>query len=187
MFHEGRCIAPSTMPSASDLSHFSAAAGFVVSIPVCEAATRQRQRSRTSPWTMVSWILEDSPVTTIRCSTNTHPRPWQSPTSRHSDSGMARRFSGCRLDGVSNDGKRIEILRHRRYSGRRLQSDAIGQYRIGHGAIDAGGGYTYFNPATGNEFSSVAGLTYNFKNPNTEYQSGIDFHFDWGASHFLSK
>jgi hypothetical protein len=58
---------------------------------------------------------------------------------------------------------------------------------IGHGAIDAGGGYTYLNPATGNEFSGVAGFTYNFKNQDTQYQSGIDFHFDWGASHFLSK
>jgi hypothetical protein len=58
---------------------------------------------------------------------------------------------------------------------------------IGHGAIDAGGGYTYFNPATGNEFSSVAGFTYNFKNQGTQYQNGIDSHFDWSASHFLSK
>jgi hypothetical protein len=58
---------------------------------------------------------------------------------------------------------------------------------IGHGAVDAGGGYTYLNPKTGNEFSAVAGLTYNFKNPDTQYQSGIDFHFDWAASHFLSK
>jgi len=58
---------------------------------------------------------------------------------------------------------------------------------IGHGAIDLGVGYTYFDPATGNEFSGVGGFTYNFKNPDTQYQSGIDFHFDWGASHFLSK
>jgi len=58
---------------------------------------------------------------------------------------------------------------------------------IGHGAIDLGGGYTYFNPVTGDEFSGVAGFTYNFKNPDTQYQSGIDFHFDWGVSHFLSK
>jgi hypothetical protein len=58
---------------------------------------------------------------------------------------------------------------------------------LGHGTVDAGGGYTYFNPATGNEFSGVAGFTYNFKNPDTQYRSGIDFHFDWGASHFLSK
>ena len=28
---------------------------------------------------------------------------------------------------------------------------------------------------------------YNFKNPDTQYQSGIDFHLDWGASQFLSK
>ena len=36
---------------------------------------------------------------------------------------------------------------------------------IGHGAIDFGGGYTYFNPQTGNELSAVAGLTHNFKKP----------------------
>jgi len=58
---------------------------------------------------------------------------------------------------------------------------------LGHWTVDAGGGYTYFNPATGNEFSGVGGFTYNFKNPDTQYRSGVDFHFDWGASHFLSK
>lgn len=34
----------------------------------------------------------------------------------------------------------------------------------GRGAIDAGGS-TSLNPATGDEFSGVAGFTYNFKNP----------------------
>jgi hypothetical protein len=58
---------------------------------------------------------------------------------------------------------------------------------IGHGAIDGGGGYTYFNPQTGREFSVVTGLTYNFVNPSTNYQSGVDWHLDWGASQFLSK
>jgi hypothetical protein len=58
---------------------------------------------------------------------------------------------------------------------------------IGHGAIDFGAGYTYLNPTTGTEFSGVGGFTYNFKNPDTQYQSGIDFHFDWGISQFLSK
>lgn len=58
---------------------------------------------------------------------------------------------------------------------------------IGHGAVDAGGGYTYFNPMTGHEFSAVAGFTYNLKNQDTQYQNGIDFHVDWGASQFLSK
>jgi len=58
---------------------------------------------------------------------------------------------------------------------------------IGHGAIDAGGGYTYFNPQTGREFSAVLGFTYNFLNTATQYQNGVDMHFDWGASQFLSK
>jgi hypothetical protein len=63
----------------------------------------------------------------------------------------------------------------------------IANLGIGHGAIDFGAGYTYFNPHTGIEFSGTAGLTYNFKNPDTQYQNGIDFHFDWGASYFLNQ
>jgi hypothetical protein len=58
---------------------------------------------------------------------------------------------------------------------------------IGHGAVDGGGGYTFFNPQSGQEFSAVAGLTYNLKNGDTQYQNGIDFHIDWGVSQFLSK
>jgi hypothetical protein len=67
------------------------------------------------------------------------------------------------------------------------QSDRLSNIGIGHGAIDAGGGYTYFNPETGHEFSGVLGFTYNFTNPDTQYQSGVDLHFDWGASQFLTK
>jgi hypothetical protein len=58
---------------------------------------------------------------------------------------------------------------------------------IGHGAIDGGVGYTYFEPMAGHEFSVVTGLTYNFINPNTDYQNGIDWHLDWGASQFVTK
>jgi len=58
---------------------------------------------------------------------------------------------------------------------------------MGHAAVDVGAGYTYLNPASGTELSGVGGFTYNFKNPDTQYQSGIDFHFDWGVSQFLSK
>ena len=67
------------------------------------------------------------------------------------------------------------------------QSDRLSNLGIGHGAIDAGGGYTYFNPATGHEFSGVLGFTYNFINNATQYQNGVDLHFDWGASQFLTK
>ena len=58
---------------------------------------------------------------------------------------------------------------------------------IGHGAIDAGGGYTYFNPQTGREASAVLGFTYNFENPDTDYQNGVDLHIDWGAAQFLNE
>ncbi|TPQ37749.1 phenol degradation protein meta [Bradyrhizobium guangdongense] len=66
-------------------------------------------------------------------------------------------------------------------------STRLANIGIGHGAIDAGGGYTYFNPQTGHEFSAVLGMTYNFTNPDTQYQSGIDLHLDWAASQFVSK
>ncbi len=57
---------------------------------------------------------------------------------------------------------------------------------IGHGAINSGFGYTYFNPHTGWEASAVLGFTYNFKNPDTDYKNGIDGHLDWGVSRFLT-
>ncbi|HOM13257.1 MAG TPA: transporter [Rubrivivax sp.] len=57
---------------------------------------------------------------------------------------------------------------------------------IGHGAIDAGGGYTYLDPQDGREFSAVLGLTYNFENTDTHYKNGVDSHLDWAASQFLS-
>jgi opacity protein-like surface antigen len=57
----------------------------------------------------------------------------------------------------------------------------------GFGAVDTGGGYTYFNDKTGLEFSAVAGFTYNFINPSTHYQNGIDFHADLGTSKMLSE
>jgi hypothetical protein len=65
-------------------------------------------------------------------------------------------------------------------------SQQLANFGIGHGAIDAGGGYTYFDPQTGHEFSAVIGATYNLINQATQYKNGIDGHLDWGASQFLS-
>jgi hypothetical protein len=48
-----------------------------------------------------------------------------------------------------------------------ISSTSLANLGLGHGAIDAGGGYTYLNPATGHEFSAVAGFTYNFLNTTT--------------------
>jgi hypothetical protein len=33
----------------------------------------------------------------------------------------------------------------------------------------------------------VLGFTYNFENPDTGYQSGVDMHVDWGAAQFLNE
>jgi hypothetical protein len=57
---------------------------------------------------------------------------------------------------------------------------------IGHWATDAGAGYTYYNKKAGFEWSAVVGVTYNFINPYTQYQSGIDAHLDWAMSPYVS-
>jgi hypothetical protein len=66
-------------------------------------------------------------------------------------------------------------------------SSNLANIGLGHGAIDGGVGYTYFDPKTGHEFSAVLGLTGNFENTSTNYTAGIDAHLDWGASQFLTK
>lgn len=71
----------------------------------------------------------------------------------------------------------------------------VGKYDAGqlanigtnHWSIDAGGGYTYFDAQAGREASGVLGFTYNFENPDTNYQNGVDAHFDWAASQFLNE
>ena len=67
------------------------------------------------------------------------------------------------------------------------QSERLANLGMGHGAIDGGGGYTYFDEKTGREFSSVLGVTYNWKNTHTDYQNGVDLHLDLEASQFLSE
>jgi hypothetical protein len=44
---------------------------------------------------------------------------------------------------------------------------ALSNIGIGHGAADAGVGYTYFNQKTGQELSGVLGFTYNITNHST--------------------
>ena len=66
-------------------------------------------------------------------------------------------------------------------------SSNLANIGIGHGAIDGGFGYTYFDEKTGHEFSFATGLTGNFENTSTNYTSGVDWHLDWGASQFMTK
>jgi hypothetical protein len=69
----------------------------------------------------------------------------------------------------------------------RYDATRLANLGLGHSAVDSGGGYTYFDAQTGNEFSAVLGFTYNFKNQSTQYQNGVDIHLDWGTSKFLTK
>ena len=62
--------------------------------------------------------------------------------------------------------------------------DALTNMSISHWALDAGGGYTYFDQV--NEISAAVGFTYNFENPQTDYRNGVDGHVDWAASRFVS-
>ena len=58
---------------------------------------------------------------------------------------------------------------------------------LGYWAIDGGAGYTYYDQAKGHELSAVVGLTYNFMNPSTTYQSGIDMHLELSASQYVTE
>ena len=51
----------------------------------------------------------------------------------------------------------------------------------------AGGGYTYLNPKTGQEFTVVGGFSFNGTNTALDYRNGIDFHADFAASQFIGK
>jgi hypothetical protein len=66
-------------------------------------------------------------------------------------------------------------------------STRLANFSIGHGAMDGGVGYTYFDQKAGHEFSVVTGFTYNLVNPSTGYQNGVNWHLDWAASQFLTK
>jgi hypothetical protein len=67
------------------------------------------------------------------------------------------------------------------YDPSRLATTGLGRW-----AVDGGAGYTYYDEKSGREFSAVLGLTYNFMNPSTAYQSGLNLHLDLSASQALN-
>ncbi|POZ61972.1 SphA family protein [Chromobacterium alticapitis] len=58
---------------------------------------------------------------------------------------------------------------------------------LNHWSYDAGGGYSYLDEKNGTEFSAVLGLTFNQKNPDTDYRNGTDAHLDISLSQFLNE
>jgi hypothetical protein len=63
-------------------------------------------------------------------------------------------------------------------------ADRIANLGLNHWSLDSGGAYTFFDKR--NEFSAIAGFTYNFENRDTLYQNGINSHLDWSLSRFTS-
>jgi hypothetical protein len=61
----------------------------------------------------------------------------------------------------------------------------LANFGLNHWSLDVGGGYTYLDERR--ELSATLGVTYNFENPDTDYQNGWDAHLDWAASWFLSE
>jgi hypothetical protein len=45
--------------------------------------------------------------------------------------------------------------------------------------IDTGWAFTYADQKTKWQFNGALGVTFNFENDDTDYQSGTDFHFEW--------
>jgi hypothetical protein len=98
----------------------------------------------------------------------------------------------------SEDQARLSLLRlllHHPQCERCIFNRSVGLYNskrltnlgLGHGAVDAGSGYTFLDSQSGREFSAVLGFTYNQANNATRYQNGVDMHLDLSASQFLTK
>lgn len=56
-----------------------------------------------------------------------------------------------------------------------------------HWAIDNAAAFTWLDPKIGLELSAMAGITYNWENPTTDYKSGSEFHLEYAAVQNFSK
>ena len=71
----------------------------------------------------------------------------------------------------------------------------IGDYQAGQLAnvafhrwgADVTGALTYFDPQGGFEVSAAMGITFNGRNPVTDYLTGNEFHLEWSVSKYITK
>ncbi|ODA67127.1 hypothetical protein A7A08_01873 [Methyloligella halotolerans] len=54
-------------------------------------------------------------------------------------------------------------------------------------AFDVNGAFTWLNPEIGLEISSAAGFTFNVENPDTDYKTGTEFHYEFAVVQNFSK
>jgi hypothetical protein len=65
--------------------------------------------------------------------------------------------------------------------------DRLASMGANHWSLDGGGGYTWLDADKRLEASAVAGITYNWENPATDYKSGVSLHLDWAATRLFSE
>lgn len=56
-----------------------------------------------------------------------------------------------------------------------------------HWGLDATGAATWLDPTIGLELSSAVGFTFNWENPDTDYETGTEFHVEWAVVQHFSK
>jgi hypothetical protein len=56
-----------------------------------------------------------------------------------------------------------------------------------HWGLDTTAAVTWLDPKIGWEFSSAAGFTFNWENPDTDYTTGTEFHAEWALVRHFSK
>jgi hypothetical protein len=57
-----------------------------------------------------------------------------------------------------------------------------------HWGLDTTAAVTWLDPKIGWELSSAAGFTFNWENPDTDYETGTEFHVEWAlVRHFSQK
>ena len=62
------------------------------------------------------------------------------------------------------------------------QKGEISNIAFHHWGADVNAAATYFDPATGWDFSGAIGVTFNAENPSTDYRTGNEFHFEGAIS-----
>ena len=56
-----------------------------------------------------------------------------------------------------------------------------------HWGLDTAAAVTWLDPKIGLELSSTAGFTFNWENPETDYETGTEFHVEWAIVQHFSK
>ena len=69
----------------------------------------------------------------------------------------------------------------------RFDEDDLANTGLNYWTFETDIAATYFNDATGQDYSIVAGYTYNTENNATNYKSGDEMHVDFVLNQFFSE